>query len=150
MHKTLIYIIIILTFSGCSYITDFYIINSSDQNISIEYKVKDFELSGPFVSTPYLIKIGRDFEYSSDRNYDSVVVDSINRTVSCKLEKGQSLWFGDDLNFSINNLQDQQKLKDKIVYLKISIEQGVLMANEPNIVSSLTTFNRQHVGIEVE
>ncbi|TMU55674.1 hypothetical protein [Flagellimonas algicola] len=150
MNKTLIYIIIILTFSGCSYITDFYIINSSDQNISIEYKVKDFELSGPFVSTPYLTKMSRGFEYSSDRNYDSVVVDSINKKVSCKLEKGQSLWFGDDLNFSIKNLQDQQKLKDKIVYLKISIEHGVLMANESNIVSSLTTFDRQHVGIEVE
>lgn len=129
--------------------TDFYVINSSEQSISIEYKVKDFSLSGPFVSNPHIIVMTKNINHSGDKNFDTVILNIEDKMITCKLNPGEALWFGDDLNFSLNNHSDQEKLQSKIEYLKITTSQGVLMANESNIVSSLSEFERQQVGIEI-
>lgn len=135
---------------GCSYNTDFYIINETNSSITVEYKVSDFSKSGPFVKGAYITKLNSDFKKIDENSTEKVIVDSKNKTVKATLESGESLWFGAELNFSLTNSSHIEILMDKIKFLKINIEEGVLYANRSNIVTSLTKFNNYSIGIRVK
>ena len=150
MLNKILALLTLFSLYGCSYLTDFYIINASDNTIFVEYKVEDFDLLGPFVSDPYITTMDKNFEHNQEEITETIIRDIKNKTIKCELNPGQSLWLGDDINFNIKSQSDRTKLEKKIVYLKIEIPEGVLSANKSNIVSSLEVFDIHHVGIEIE
>ena len=151
IKKILLLLLVLPLILSCSYSsTDFYIINKTDLPIEVEYKVSGFSKSGPFVKEAFILKLDSDFEQIGEQSTENVTIDIENNTVHAKLESGESLWFGEELNFSLSNEPDKRMLTEKIEFLKITIEEGVLYANKLNIVTSLKTFNHQNVGISLE
>ena len=66
------------------------------------------------------------------------------------MKKGQALWIGDDINFSLNDANDIKKLKRNLIYLKIKTKNTEINADEKNIVGFFKTFDRHTVGIEIK
>lgn len=151
MIKRLILVLLlfsILFFTGCSYLTNFFIINNTDSTIKIEYKVRDLNSVVCFV--PFS-KITEEKNKRKIFRSDSIIeVDSSKNTIVKFLKKGQSLWIGDDINFSMNDPYDKNKLKKNLVYLKIRAANSKINADSSNVENLFKTIDRYNVSIEVK
>lgn len=143
-------ILILLTLSGCSYLTDFYIFNKTEKTISIEYKVKQRLKGDPFTFDPRIVEFDVNMEIIEIKNAYEFDFNNEKNTLTCELKSGQALWIGDDLNFSLKNPNDTESLKRNLIYLKIKTAENEIDADEKNIVELFKTFDRHTVGIEIE
>ena len=143
-------ILILLTLTGCSYLTDFYIFNKTEKTISIEYKVKQPLKGDPFTFDPRIVEFDLNMRIIEIKNAYEFDFNNEKNTLTCELKSGQALWIGDDLNFSLKNPNDTESLKRNLIYLKIKTAENEIDADEKNIVELFKTFDRHTVGIEIE
>ncbi|QCK15575.1 hypothetical protein [Mangrovivirga cuniculi] len=150
MKQLLISIIIIITLTGCSYNTDFYIFNNSEQPLHVEYQTKEHSNSEPFVTDPRIVEFDKDMNIIEIKKAYDFTFESETKIISCKLSSGQALWIGRDLNFTLTNEDEAKILKDNIRYLKLQTDNELINATEENILDLFKTFDIQTVGIEIK
>ncbi|WP_198034958.1 hypothetical protein [Winogradskyella sp. J14-2] len=148
--KRLIGIILLLTLTSCSYMTDFYIFNKSGNSIFVEYKVKERLNEEPFAFNARIVEFDSDMEIIEIKKAFEIEFNNEINTLTCELKNGQALWIGDDINFSLNDANDIKKLKRNLIYLKIKTENTEINADEKNIIGFFKTFDRHTVGIEIK
>ncbi len=148
--RKLIGILLLLTLTSCSYLTDFYIFNKTEKTISIVYKVIQPLKGDPFTFDPKIVEFDLDMEIIEIKNAYEFDFNNEKNTLTCELKSGQALWIGDDLNFSLKNPKDVEILKRNLVFLKIMTAEKEIKADEKNIVELFKTFDRYTVGIEIE
>jgi hypothetical protein len=89
--------LVALSNAGCSYVTDFVIVNKSDQTIQVRYKVKA-ESVGPPTFEPRPAKIAasemktRDKKAWRNLRPDEYQVDQKTRTVTVNVAPNEALW----------------------------------------------------------
>ncbi|WP_158319152.1 hypothetical protein [Aequorivita sinensis] len=130
--------------------TDFYIFNKSGNSIFVEYKVKERLNEEPFAFNARIVGFDSDMEIIEIKKAFEIEFNNEINTLTCELKKGQALWIGDDINFSLNDANDIKKLKRNLIYLKIKTENTEINADEKNIVGFFKTFDRHTVGIEIK
>ncbi len=148
--KNLILFILTFALTGCSYIVDFFIFNSTDTPITIEYKVyqrSDYEV---FTTNPQIVdfkstkrisnqKDSLDFEFSIQTN-----------TVTCEIAPQHALWLGSDINFSIDNEYGANTLREKFEYIKITHAEGEILVTPENLLDYFQTYKLHIIGLEVK
>lgn len=151
--RKIIGLILLLTLTSCSYETDFYIFNTTENPIFITYEC------GPngdvFVTNPKIVEFDTDFEISEIKiafeiGTDSKI-DSEHKIITCELKSGQALWIGNDLNFSLNNENDVLILKKNLNELKVEQNgENLFRTDDRYIVDFFETIDRHTVGIKVK
>lgn len=151
--RKIIGLILLLTLTSCSYETDFYIFNTTENPIFITYEC------GPngdvFVTNPRIVEFDTDFEISEIKiafeiGTDSKI-DSEHKIITCELKSGQALWIGNDLNFSLNNENDVLILKKNLNELKVEQNgENLFRTDDRYIVDFFETIDRHTVGIKVK
>ena len=150
--RKIIGLILLLTLTGCSYNTDFYIFNTTDNPITVIYE------SGPngrtFVSDPRIVEFDSDFEtreikkayeYKTESKSDSE-----NQIITCELKSGQALWIGNDLNFTLTNPNEALILKENLVELKVEQNGNKLFrVDDRYVIDFFETIDIHTVGIKV-
>jgi hypothetical protein len=151
--KKVIGLILLLALTSCSYNTDFYIFNTTDKPIIVTYE------SGPngkaFVTDPRIVEFDSGFEIREIKKaYEFKTeskTESENKIITCELKKGQALWIGNDLNFTLSNPNEALILKENLV--ELIIEQNgkeLIYADDKYIVDYFETIELQVVGIKVK
>ncbi|WP_432411101.1 hypothetical protein [Rasiella sp. SM2506] len=134
--------------SGCSYLTDFYIFNTSEELITISYKTKKTEAYHPFVTAPKIASF-KNLKNVGKKETTQVAIeikDSLNIMVT--LQPKQALWIGVDRNFILKN--DRQQLEENLDYLTITQGQKIIKYSAKDIASQFDEFTYKIVGIAVE
>ncbi|PCJ63878.1 MAG: hypothetical protein COA58_14705 [Bacteroidetes bacterium] len=131
-------------FSNCSYVTQFYILNQSDQVIEIEYKT----------SNSLRLNINaRIIEAKRVRHLGEVIseVESINNIVVCKLLPKQGLVIGHNLNFTLENPKEAGDLNKSFEYFYVRKNgQTIIDTGEKPLSSYFKTINLQTIAIIVK
>ena len=148
--KKLIGFVFLLTLTSCSYVTDFYIFNNTEQPVLVEYQIKEQSTYELFVIKPRICEFNKNKEILKIIKTSKPKVDKETNIVICKLEKGQALWIGDDLNFTLNNPDEKARIGKNLKYLKIKTKATEINADEYNVAELFETFKRSAVGIELE
>jgi hypothetical protein len=110
MRYTLLFLftLLVLTFTACSYTTEFVVVNESDQPVEVRYKIKRFPNEPPNLNAQPA-KMDAAQLGSHDRqqwrrlNYYEYQVDQENRTITVVVMSHEALWvtnmfhyFGDE------------------------------------------------------
>ena len=151
--RKIIGLILLLTLTSCSYETDFYIFNTTENTLKLTYEC------GPngdvFVTNPRIVEFDSDFEIREIKNaYEfgtESKTDSDNKIITCELKRGQALWIGNDLNFSLNNPNDALILKENLNELKVEQNgEKLFRVDDRYIVDFFETIDIYTVGIKVK
>ena len=139
-----------LILTGCSYNTDFFIFNKAEQTLLVEYQTKDFSDSKPFVTDPRIVEFDQNMDIIEIKKAYEFEFEGDTKTIRCKLLKGQALWIGRDLNFTLTNEKEAKILNENLKYLKIHSTKKQIYATDSDIIGLFKTFNTQTVGIEIK
>ncbi|KAA3633329.1 MAG: hypothetical protein DWQ02_13265 [Bacteroidetes bacterium] len=145
-------ILFVLTFAltGCSYIVDFYIFNSTENPVTIEYKVfqrSDYEV---FTTNPKTVNFRSTKKVSSQKDSLGFKFSEQTNTISCEIAPQQALWLGSDINFSIDNEYGANMLKEKFEYIKVTHSEGEILVTPENLLDHFQTYKLQIVGMKVK
>jgi hypothetical protein len=148
--QRLIGLLFLLTLSGCTYIVDFYIFNSTDSSITIEYQPRDTSEYEVFCINPNIMAFDKKDEFTELENSNEFQFDPETNTITCKLKSKQALWIGVDMNFSLDNEYAVEQLKERIVYLNISNGEKELNLTGQNIIDHLKKIKKHIIGIDIK
>ena len=148
--RRIIGIIIILLSFGCSYNTDFYIINTSDKDLIIEYKLNDSSAVNIFIDEPEISLFDKNLEIVNPKVKKSIVKTKENK-FRIKLKSNQGILLGYDINFYIKNNEDYQKLNSSIEELKVyDMDRIIIKSDSTNTADLFEEINRHLVIIDIE
>lgn len=143
--------ILLLSLSGCSYITEFYIFNSTGHMITIEYQPREMSEYGVFSTSPKIVGFKKKTDISEIENAEGVQFDAETKIVRCELKPKQALWIGSDMNFSLENDYAAAALKERLVYLNIETDDKTVKLTPDNVLEYFKTYRKYSVlGIEVK
>ena len=151
--RKIIGIILLFTLTSCSYNTDFYIFNTTENPIFVTYEC------GPngevFVTNPRIVEFNSDFEIREIKKAYEIGIesktDSENKIITCELKSGQALWIGNDINFSLNNPNEALILKENLNELKVEQNgKKLFQVDDRYVVDFFSTIDRHTVGIKVK
>ena len=149
--KKLIGLVLLLTLSSCSYNTNFYIFNTTNDNITVKYQTRNKSESDPFVTDPKIVEFDSNFEIIEIKKAYDYEFEVENNIITCELKSGQAVWIGRDLNFTLDNAKEARILGDNL--LKLTIEQNgreLIYADSKNIVDLFETLELQVVGVKIK
>ncbi len=115
MNKSvLLFLFLIFFITGCSFETRFYIVNRSNEVISISYETIGYSSEHPFMSEPIIVeKINKNIS-----PYNAVRIHTENM-FSCHLKPDEALFIGKDFNFTLSNKNEAKILGSNLKALKI-------------------------------
>jgi|GEM_PF-6455699 len=148
MKKWLFLICVSFSLTSCSYLTNFYIFNTTEETITLTYKTKKAELNHPFVTAPkiFTFKTYEQIEKEEIKNPAIQVKDSL--TLQAMLQPKQALWIGVDRNFNLN--YDEELLKENVAYLTIKNGLTTTEYTAIDLVTQFKEYTYEIVGIAVE
>jgi hypothetical protein len=143
--------ILLLSLSGCSHITEFYIFNSTGHTITIEYQPREVSQYEVFTTSPRIVEFEKKTNISETENAGDIQLDPETNIVRCELKPNQALWIGSDMNFSMDNDYAASALKERLVYMTIKTGNETLNLTFANILDYFKTFRKYAiVGIDVK
>ena len=145
MPKNILYLtglVLVSLFSGCSFITNFYIFNLSDNQIEIEYSIATNTYL--LTSNPIVLELNKSNIGDSIRT-----VYSENLTVKFTLDANQALYLGNDVNFFIENDIDAQNLNAAFMNFEIITENDTIKIDS-DAVSYFSEVNRHTIALILE
>jgi len=151
--KKIIVLLSLLILTSCSYNTDFYIFNTTENPIFVTYECG---LNGEvFVPNPRIVEFDSDFEILEIKKAYEIGIesksDSENKIITCELKSGQALWIGNDINFSLNDPNDVLILKENLNELKVEQNgEKLFRVDDRYVVDFFETIDRHTVGIKVK
>ena len=148
MKKWFLALSVSFCLSSCSYLTNFYIFNSTEEAITITYKAKNTEVYTPFVTAPKV------FNFKNLKNIEEKeILNAIRKakdsfTVVATLQPKQALWIGLDRSFILKN--DRHKLKENLEYVSVTGNLSPKHYTAEDILPEFKEITYKIVGIEVE
>ena len=90
-------VLLTLTVSGCSYSTDFVVVNEADYSIQVVYMIKPFPQGAPTLTIQPVISSATELETRDKGKWskltsDRYSIDQANRTVTVSLAAHEVLW----------------------------------------------------------
>ncbi len=147
--KRIIGIIAILLLLGCSYNTDFYIINTSDKDVIIEYELKNSVKGEIFIAEPKIAKFNKDLDII-DPELPQKVNKVQEKKFKIKLKSYQGILLGYDINFNLKNNKDFEKLNDNMKELKIyKNDRLIIKSDSTNTAKLFERINKDLVIIDI-
>lgn len=148
--KHVILFVLTFTLTGCSYIVDFFIFNSTENPVTIEYKVfqrSDYEV---LTTSPKTVDFKSPKRVSSQK--DSLIFEFsvLTNTITCELAPQKALWLGSDINFSIDHEYGANLFSEKFEYIKVTHPDGEVLVTPENLLDHFQTYKLQIVGMEVK
>ncbi|RDK86984.1 hypothetical protein [Marinirhabdus gelatinilytica] len=148
MKKWIIICSISYCLSSCSYLTQFYIYNNSEDTLQIVYKTKRTQLDKPFVTAPKLFKFKNYKKVKNEIANPQAITKRDSLTLHATLIPKQALWVGVDVNFSLK--YDGEILSENLEYLHIIKNGDTTTYTSSNIAQKFHTYTSDHVGIAIE
>ncbi len=146
--KWLFLFLISVCFTSCSYLTDFYIFNTTEDIITITYKTRKTESSHPFVTAPKIFnfKTFKNIHDTALKNNAIKLADSL--TVIATLQPKQALWVGVERTFILKN--DRELLEENLEFLTIRKNATTKEFTPAEISAQCKEITHKIVGIAVE
>ena len=132
--------------TSCSYLTEIFLFNDTDDVVQITYAIKRIDSS----SLPPVIKEFKRFtriKNTAEEQAIQYAADSL--TFYATLLPKQALQIGAETNFSFKSEYDQQKLIENIDYLEIATSQHKTKHTAATILPNFETYTYQIVGIAI-
>lgn len=148
--KKIALLLVCLMLSGCSYLTEFFIYNSTLEPIYVSYQFKYLWHSDAFISAAEIKSFKSFTKIKEVEDQSALRIDSISKTVSCILKPNEALWIGADTNFSLKNEYDAEKLRANLKLLEIEASNHIFSYDSLTVLQKFQTFDLNHVGISVE
>tara|TARA_A100000171_G_C2140545_1_gene155537 strand:- start:25486 stop:25941 length:456 start_codon:yes stop_codon:yes gene_type:complete len=148
MKKWFLALSVSFCLSSCSYLTNFYIFNTTEEAITITYKAKNTEVYTPFVTAPKIFNF-KNLKTIQEKELPNAFIkvkDSF--TIVAILQPKQALWIGLDRSFILKN--DRHKLKQNLNYVSITGNLPPKHYTAEEILPEFKEITYKIVGIEVE
>ncbi|AZJ32219.1 hypothetical protein SAMN05444344_2981 [Tenacibaculum mesophilum] len=110
--------LVFLTLISCSIKTEFFIYNTSDELVTIEYKFHEETIFGGFVSNPVIMESNW-LSKLKEIESSELSVDFDKNIVTCILKKGQAIKLGWIGNYSPKSDFKRQELSENLKELRI-------------------------------
>lgn len=146
-------LILLLTLTGCSYDTNFYIFNTTDKPITVTYESRPNRRA--FVPEPIIVGFDSNFDTLKIKRFDAYKTeyspDSNTNVITCELESGQALWIGNQTNFTLSNPDEARILKEHLVSLKVE-QEGIELfrVSDRYVIDFFESIDLHKVGIKVK
>ncbi|WP_299156913.1 hypothetical protein [uncultured Christiangramia sp.] len=148
--KRIIGIIALLLIFGCSYNTDFYIINTSNKDVIIEYEIRNSSQGQIFISDPKVAKFDKKLNKIDPEVIEQVEQVEENR-FKIKLKSYQGILLGYDINFNLKNKVDYEKLNDNMKELRIyKNDRLIIKSDSTNTAKLFKKVNRNLIIIDID
>lgn len=145
---------ILFLLTGCSYFSNFFIYNLTDQTVTIVYKLTASSSYGTFITNPELYKIEKENNGNKLTRLDNRTVDysPSTKTVTCKLDPKEAMNIGNDINFTITNYEERKRIGDNVDQLTIinNYTQDTLTCSGDFIYLLLSELDDNAFGIRIE
>lgn len=148
--KTLFTSLVLLVATGCSYISNFYIFNTSENPVRVSFQIKEALQEGSFSLDTRIVEFDNDQNIKEIKNAYDISFDSLSNTISCKLNKNQALAIGDDINFSLKNKDHQTRLVENLVYLSFSSKEFSIRKSAQEVPLLFQEYDIHTIGIDVD
>ena len=141
-------LVVSLSLTSCSYLTNFYIFNNTEETITITYKTKKTEINHPFVTAPKIFNYKNLKKVEKKKIINAAIQLKDSLTVQVTLQPKQALWIGVDRNYILKN--DRRQLEENLEYLNITQGLTTTKYSAEDISSQFNAFTYEIVGIAVE
>ncbi|QIE58874.1 hypothetical protein G5B37_04645 [Rasiella rasia] len=145
--KWILLTICALSLTSCSYLTEFYIYNTSEGEIHITYTTKRVTNQYPFITNP-VVKDFRSFTRVKDPTQPKTIALSADSlTIKVTLLPKQALYIGAESNFNLNSASDRHDLVQNLESLHIVTSTDSITLTPDVILPYFEEFDYEHVGI---
>ncbi|MEH0153181.1 hypothetical protein V6R21_03485 [Limibacter armeniacum] len=152
--KIISLILILFLVSGCSYVSDFFIYNLSNQAITIVYTLTKPSSYGMFITNPDVYKINTENEENKLTKVENEMVkySSSTQTVTCTINSKEALRIGNEINFTLSNYDERKQIGENVGQLTITriTTCDTLTCNGNYIYLLLSELDDNKFGIRIE
>lgn len=148
MKKWILLLCVSVSLTSCSYLTDFYIFNTSEETITITYKTIKTEANHPFVTAPKIFHFKNLKKIGKKKIENAAIQLKDSLTVIATLEPKQALWIGVDRTFILKN--EREQLRGNLEFITITQGRVTKKLTTKDVLPQFQEFTSEIVGIVVE
>ena len=147
--KKLIFLLF-LTLTSCSIKTEFFIYNTSNELIIVEYEFIEVTEFGGFVSNPEIMESNWLSILKKIENPE-LNIDLNKKIVTCKLRKGQAIKLGWIGNYNPKSEYNRQELSENLKKLKITHgrKKTRIISKKDNVANLFERVNSKRYEIKI-
>lgn len=143
-------LILFLTLTSCSIKTEFFIYNTSDEIVIIEYQFIEQSEFGGFVSNPEMMESNWLSKLKEIKSSE-LTVDLTKKHITCRLKKGQALKLGWIGNYTPKSEYKKQELAENLKKLRIirSGKETIIITEKEKVADLFERVNSKRYEIKI-